>query len=123
MAWTSQSYNMELLNKLSNHELVVGFRQVKFEKDKVYDACQMGKQTKKALINPKSYFILQTLELLHVDLFGPIRTYSLRGKRYTLTIVDSFSRFTWVSSFATKNETLEMFSKLCNKFKMRKKGS
>lgn len=36
---------MQLVNKLSNHDLVVGLPRIKFEMDKVCDACQMGKQT------------------------------------------------------------------------------
>jgi hypothetical protein len=36
------------------------------------------------------------LELLHMDLFGPIAYLSIGGSKYGLVIVDDFSRFTWV---------------------------
>jgi hypothetical protein len=36
------------------------------------------------------------LELLHMDLFGPVAYLSIGGSKYVLVIVDDFSRFTWV---------------------------
>jgi hypothetical protein len=36
------------------------------------------------------------LELLHMDLFGPIAYISISGSKYCLVIVDDYSRFTWV---------------------------
>jgi hypothetical protein len=35
------------------------------------------------------------LELLYMDLFGPIAYLSIGGSKYGLVIVDDFSRFTW----------------------------
>jgi hypothetical protein len=45
------------------------------------------------------------LELLHVDLFGPLSHASLGGKKYCLVIVDDYSRYTWVYFFEYKSET------------------
>ena len=39
-----------------------------------------------------------------MDLFGPVNTPSLGGRRYTLVMVDEFSRFTWVFFIKTKGE-------------------
>jgi hypothetical protein len=36
------------------------------------------------------------LELLHMDLFGPVLYLSIGGSKYGLVIIDDFSRFTWV---------------------------
>ena len=49
------------------------------------------------------------LELLHLNLFGPTRTTSLEGSKYGLVVVDDFSKFTWVSFLANKDETLSSF--------------
>ena len=49
------------------------------------------------------------LEMLHIDLCGPIRVISRRGKGYILVIVDDYSRFTWTMFLATKKETYEVF--------------
>ena len=56
-------------------------------------------------------FTTKTLELLHIDLFGPTRTASLGGMKYALMIVDNFSRFTWVLFIAHKDETFKVFKK------------
>ena len=49
------------------------------------------------------------LEMLHIDLCGPIRVISRRGKGYILVIVDDYSRFTWTMFLATKDETYDVF--------------
>jgi hypothetical protein len=38
----------------------------------------------------------RSLEMLHIDLFGPIAYISIGGNKYGLVIVDDYSRFTWV---------------------------
>jgi hypothetical protein len=38
----------------------------------------------------------RSLELLHMDLFGPIAYISIGGSKYCLIIVDDYSRFTSV---------------------------
>ncbi|GJZ49218.1 retrovirus-related pol polyprotein from transposon TNT 1-94 [Tanacetum coccineum] len=48
------------------------------------------------------------LELLHIDLCGPMRVASINEKRYILVIVDDYSRFTWVYFLRTKDETPEI---------------
>ena len=52
------------------------------------------------------------LELLHIDLFGPIRTASLAGKQYGFVIVDDFSRYTCVLFLKHKDEAFEKFCNL-----------
>ncbi|GKA12161.1 retrovirus-related pol polyprotein from transposon TNT 1-94 [Tanacetum coccineum] len=51
------------------------------------------------------------LELLHMDLCGPIRVASINGKKYILVIVDDFSRYTWVYFLRSKDETPEIIKK------------
>jgi hypothetical protein len=43
------------------------------------------------------------LELLHMDLFGPVAYLSIGGSKYGLVIVDDFSRFTWVFFLQDRN--------------------
>ena len=88
--------NMDLISQLNKDELVRGFPKINFQKDKVCEACQVGKQIKKYFKNKNFISISRPLELLHMDLFGPTRTPSLRGKSYAYVIVDDFSRYTWV---------------------------
>ncbi|XP_075492439.1 uncharacterized protein LOC142530491 [Primulina tabacum] len=63
------------------------------------DGClsaKKGKQTRVA--NPVlQYFATKRcLELLHLDLMGPMKVESLGGKKYSFVCVDDFSHFTWV---------------------------
>jgi transposase InsO family protein len=51
------------------------------------------------------------LELLHMDLFGPIAYISISGNKYGLVIVDDYSRFTWVFFLQDKGETQEVLNK------------
>ena len=51
---------MELLPKLSKLVLVKGLPVTKFVKDKICDACQLGKQTKSSF-KKKKLFLLQDL--------------------------------------------------------------
>ncbi|XP_073019134.1 uncharacterized protein [Primulina eburnea] len=52
------------------------------------------------------------LELLHMDLMGPMDVESLGGKKYSLVYVDDFSRFTWISFIREKSDTFGVFKKL-----------
>jgi len=67
----------------------------------------------KVVLNQITLFLLKKpLELLHIDLFGPVRTTSLAGKQYGFVIVDDFSRYTWVLFLKHKDEAFEIFCSL-----------
>ncbi|GJZ51322.1 integrase, catalytic region, zinc finger, CCHC-type containing protein [Tanacetum coccineum] len=51
------------------------------------------------------------LELLHMDLCGPMWVASINGKKYILVIVDDYSRYTWVYFLHSKDETPEIIKK------------
>ncbi|KAL5560474.1 hypothetical protein UlMin_036685 [Ulmus minor] len=112
--------NMDLLNKLSTKQLVKGLPLVTFQKDKICDACQFGKQIKSSFKSKKMISTSRPLELLHLDLFGHMRTASLGGKFYVFVIVDDFSRFTWTLFLTHKNEALQTFSNLCKRIQNEK---
>ncbi|KAG8068859.1 hypothetical protein GUJ93_ZPchr0005g15577 [Zizania palustris] len=106
---------MNQLNKLAKRDLVVGLKDIKFEKDKLCSACQAGRQV--ACSHP-SKSIMSTsrpLELLHIDLFGPTTYKSIGGNSFCLVIVDDFSRFTWVFFLHDKAKTSEIFKKFAKR--------
>ncbi|GJX78613.1 retrovirus-related pol polyprotein from transposon TNT 1-94 [Tanacetum coccineum] len=91
-----------LLSKASK-----GLPRLKFEKDHLCSACQLGK-SKKFSHKPKSENTnMEVLHTLHMDLCGPMRVQSIKGKKYILVIVDDYSRFTWVKFLRSKDETPE----------------
>jgi hypothetical protein len=65
----------------------------------------------------------RSLELLHMDLFGPIAYISIGGSKYCLIIVDDYSRFTWVFFLQEKSQTQETLKRFLrraqNKFRLR----
>ncbi|GKC40994.1 retrovirus-related pol polyprotein from transposon TNT 1-94 [Tanacetum coccineum] len=55
------------------------------------------------------------LELLHMDLFGPLEIKSYGGNLYTLVVVDDYSWYTWTRFLKTKNKAFEKFEILSRK--------
>jgi len=90
--------HMHHLNRLNRKQLVEGLPKLKFEKDKICEAFQRGKQTKVSFKPKNCISTERPLKLLHMDLFGLSRTMSLGENYYALVIVDDFSRFICVTS-------------------------
>jgi hypothetical protein len=84
---------------------VLGLTDVCFEKDRPCAACKAGKQLGS---NHQSKNVMSTsrpLELLHMDLFGPVSYLSIGGSKYGLVVVDGFSCFTWAFFLQDKSKT------------------
>ncbi|GJS36511.1 putative ribonuclease H-like domain-containing protein [Tanacetum coccineum] len=64
-----------------------------------------GKQHKASCKAKLVSSISHTLQLLHMDLFGPTSVRSINHKTYCLVITDDFSRFSWTFFLRTKDET------------------
>ncbi|GJS88916.1 putative ribonuclease H-like domain-containing protein [Tanacetum coccineum] len=103
--------NFKNINKLVKGHLVRGLPSKVFVNDHTYVACKKGKQHKASCKAKLDRIIRKPLELLHMDLFGPVSIESINKKRYCLVVTDDFSRFSWVFFLATKDETSEI---LCN---------
>ncbi|GJW85774.1 integrase, catalytic region, zinc finger, CCHC-type containing protein [Tanacetum coccineum] len=92
-------------------DLVDGLPKFKYEKDHLCSACERGKSKKAShpiKLIPSDH---SKLELLHMDLCGPMRVASINGKKYILVIVDDYSRYTWVYFLHSKDETPEIIKK------------
>jgi transposase InsO family protein len=96
---------MKNLHKLLKGEHVLGLTNVTFEKDRPCAAFQAGKQVGNAHHIKNVMTTSRPLELLHMDLFGPVAYLSIGGSKYGLVIVDDFSRFTWIFFLQDKTET------------------
>ncbi|GJV02497.1 zf-CCHC domain-containing protein [Tanacetum coccineum] len=84
--------NMRLIQSLASKELVRNLPNLKYDQH-FCDACKIRKQ---AHASHKAKNVVSTtrcLELLHMDLFGPSVVRSYGGNRYTLVIVDDYSRY------------------------------
>jgi hypothetical protein len=68
------------------------------------DVCHYAKQRKlpfQSSFNKAS----KPFGLLHFDIWGPIATASIHGHSYFLTVVDDYSRYTWLTLMKSKSET------------------
>ena len=73
--------------------------------------CPFAKQTRNVFPN-SSIKSTACFELLHIDLWGPYNTFTVDGKKYFLTIVDDFSRVTWLFLLSHKSAvcvSIQMF--------------
>ncbi|GJX09972.1 putative ribonuclease H-like domain-containing protein [Tanacetum coccineum] len=97
-------YNFDLKNVVPSR----GLPSKLFENDYTCVACQKGKQHKASYKTKIVSSICKPLQLLHMDLFGPVSIRSINKKTYCLVVTDDFSRFSWVFFFATKDKTPEI---------------
>ncbi|GJS38012.1 putative ribonuclease H-like domain-containing protein [Tanacetum coccineum] len=103
--------NFGTINDLTRLDLVDGLPKFKYGKDHLCSACERGKSKKAShplKLIPSDH---SKLELLHMDLCGPMRVASINGKKYILVIVDDYSRYTWVYFLHSKDKTLEIIKK------------
>ncbi|GKD82303.1 putative ribonuclease H-like domain-containing protein, partial [Tanacetum coccineum] len=100
--------NFKTMNKLVRGNLVRSLPSKIFENNHTCVACQKGKQHKASCKTKTVSSIRQPLQMLHMDLFGPTFVKSLMKKIYCLVVMDNYSRFSWVSFLATKDETSEI---------------
>ncbi|KAJ9538853.1 LOW QUALITY PROTEIN: hypothetical protein OSB04_031586 [Centaurea solstitialis] len=95
--------NYASINQLAKAGLVTGLPSLKFTKEQLCSACEMGKIKKSSHKLKVEHSTTKPLQLLHMDLCGPIRVQSIKGRKYVLVIVDSFSRYTWVNFLRRKD--------------------
>ena len=100
--------NFKTMNSLVKRELVRGLPQMEFTQEGLCEACQKGKSKKASHKGTDTSSITEPLQLLHMDLFGPVNVMSMSKKQYALVIVDDFSKYTWVLFLRSKDETPQL---------------
>ncbi|GJU95419.1 retrovirus-related pol polyprotein from transposon TNT 1-94 [Tanacetum coccineum] len=106
--------NMRLIQSLASKELVRNLPKLKFDQH-FCDACKIRKQ---AHASHKAKNIVSTtrcLELLHMNIFGPFAVRSYGGNRYTLVIVDDYSRYIWTTFLKDKTKAFDHIEILSKK--------
>ncbi|KAG9458830.1 hypothetical protein H6P81_003338 [Aristolochia fimbriata] len=96
--------------KLLKYGAVRGLPAISSKSETVSKGCMQGKQHRTPHSAVKLITTQRPLELLHIDLMGPVQTESIAGKRYVLVCVDDFSRFTWVEFIREKSDTFKVFT-------------
>nr|GEV65307.1 copia protein [Tanacetum cinerariifolium] len=88
--------------------LVRGLPKLKFKKDHQCSTCAMGKSKKKPHKPISKDTNQEKLYRLDMDLCVSIRVTIVNGKNYILSIVDDYSRFTWVKCLRRIIETIHV---------------
>nr|GEX00900.1 retrovirus-related Pol polyprotein from transposon TNT 1-94 [Tanacetum cinerariifolium] len=108
-AWLSCSrlfhLNFDTINLLSKNDIVIGLPKLKFIKDHICYSCELGEAKRKSFQSKTTPSSKRRLQLLHMDLCGPMRVASINGRKYVLVIVDDYSRYTWTHFLRSKDET------------------
>nr|GFA51432.1 retrovirus-related Pol polyprotein from transposon TNT 1-94 [Tanacetum cinerariifolium] len=100
--------NFDTINLLSKNDIVIGLPKLKFVKDHLCSSCELGKAKRKSFHTKTTPSSKIQLQLLHLDLCGPMRVESIKGKKYVLVIVDDYSKYTWTYFLRSKDETPEV---------------
>jgi transposase InsO family protein len=106
---------MRNLHKLQRDCHILGLTNIIFEKDSPCGAYQARKQVGAHQYAKNIMTITRLLEMLHMDLFGPIAYISIGSNKYGLVIIDDYSCFTWVFFLQDKSETQGVLKKFLKK--------
>ena len=93
LIWESQLQRITISLQDENGERITPYYH-----DQVCKGCLLGKQFKKTFPKDSSSRAQKPLELIHIDVCGPIKPSSLSKSNYFLLFIDDFSRKTWVFS-------------------------
>ncbi|GJR75386.1 retrovirus-related pol polyprotein from transposon TNT 1-94 [Tanacetum coccineum] len=102
--------NFKNINKLAKQNKVLGLRSLVYSKDKPCSACEKGKHHRASFKTKQNFSIRKYLHLLHMDLFGPVSPMSINHEKYTLVIVDEYSRNHELESFCDEKGISQNFS-------------
>nr|GEX88658.1 Gag-Pol polyprotein [Tanacetum cinerariifolium] len=81
---------------------------LKYVKDQLCSFCELSKAKRSSFKSKVVSSSKGRLNLLHMDLCGPMRVASINGKKCILVIVDDYSRYTWTLFLRSKDETPEV---------------
>ncbi|GJW94925.1 retrovirus-related pol polyprotein from transposon TNT 1-94 [Tanacetum coccineum] len=100
--------NFDYINLLSKKDVVIGIPKLKYVKDQLCSSCEVSKAKRssfktKAVPSSKGW-----LNLLYMDLCGPMQVASINRKKYILVIMDDYLRYTWTIFLHSKDEIPEV---------------
>ena len=93
-------FNYATLKKMAALHVVEGLPEI-HEQNDVCEACQLGKQS---MIKFSKSAIRTTtkLQIVHIDVCGPMHNESLNDLRYFLLFIDDYNRYCWVFFLKSK---------------------
>nr|GEV27956.1 hypothetical protein [Tanacetum cinerariifolium] len=105
---TLSHHNFDYINFLLKKDVVIGLPRLKYVKDQLCYSCEVNKAKRSSFKTKTIPSSKGRLNLLHMDLCGPMLVTNINGKKYILVIVDDYSRYTWTLFLSSKDEILEV---------------
>ena len=105
--------NFYTLQEMSRKKSVEGLSPFVIPK-KVCRSCVAGKHHMTSFPKKSTFQATEPLELIHIDICGPISPPTLGGSRYFLLIIDDFSQLIWVAMLQCKSDAFEAFKRFKN---------
>jgi hypothetical protein len=102
--------NSQSMRMLVEKEMAGGLPLIKHP-DQVCHPCLAAKQTRNSFPKCSSWRAEEPLELIHVDLCGPITPETVGGNKYFMLLVDDCTRWMTVHILKTKDQTCAAFVK------------
>ncbi|GKA91290.1 retrovirus-related pol polyprotein from transposon TNT 1-94 [Tanacetum coccineum] len=100
--------NFDYINLLLKKDVVIDLPKLKYVKNQLCSSCEVSKAKRSSFKTKTIPSSKGRLNLLHIDLCGPMRFASINGKKYILVIIDDYSRYTWTLFLRSQDETPEV---------------
>ena len=97
---------LDAMKAMMNKEMVTGMPKIIIERETCV-SCLMGKQTRNSFPQATTYRATHILELIHVDLCGPISPSTAGGNRYIFVLIDDHTRYMWTILLKEKSEAFD----------------
>lgn len=100
--------NYRSLKSMTQRKMVFGLPKLNLKSQ--CEDCAVSKQTRSSFSNKGvSRRDTSVLQLVHMDLYGPMSEQSLGANKFFFLLVDDFSRFCWVYLLKSKSEAFQDF--------------
>lgn len=99
--------NYETIKTISSNQLVIGITINNCKYEMEYEACIKAKSNDTPFLKSAAFRATKSLQLIHSDVFGPIKTPTVGGKRYSITFIDHYFRFCIIYFMSKKSEAFE----------------
>ncbi|GJT15327.1 retrovirus-related pol polyprotein from transposon TNT 1-94 [Tanacetum coccineum] len=98
----------DTINLLLKYDIMTCLPKLKFVKDHLCSSCELGKAKRKSFKTKTTPSSKRRLQILHMDLCGPMRVKSFNGKKYMMVIGDDNSKYTWTHFLRSNDKTPEV---------------
>jgi len=102
--------NFRSLSLMAKQNMVRGLPSINHP-DQLCEGCLLWKQLRMSFPKESNSRAKKPLELIHADVCGPIKPWSLGKNNYFLLFINDFSRKTWVYFLKQKSEVFTTFKK------------